>query len=160
MLLRVLRRRSIEDVTSAAELRSLEFSTKAQEPDLRPSVYNVGHARAVQIQAEHAAAVPLDLPRHFSYLNAEQFAPVGAVAAPVSSHFAYRGMVHEELQFDSVAELDAFLERILRVGQRAVSSVAVAEVQAYVCGRLAANDPEWSAFSQGPKSRNWTKACG
>lgn len=159
MLLRVMRRWVDDDVQSAEELRKLLFSRKDGTPDLNLSVYEADVGKEAQVHAEHAAAVPLDLRKSFAHMDASGFAPPVATPVPISTIFAFTSRAHSELQFSSPAELDAFAERVLRRLASAQILVQRQAVQDHVCSRLAAQDPEWTAFSEKPQAKSWIKAC-
>jgi hypothetical protein len=146
-------------VETAHELRQLLFTRRDGEPDLNLSVYRIAAGDETQVHAEHAAAVPLDLPQVFGHFDAEVMEPPPVKLARLETRFAFSAIAHAELQFASVVDLDAFASRVFDQRVRAHTEVSRQAVQDYVCGRLAEHDSEWLAFALLAKAKSWTKRC-
>lgn len=160
MLLRVLRRSALNDVTTVEEFCELVFPARNTKFDLRPSLYVVVPAQDVQIHAEHAAAAGLELPRTFDHADLDGLLGGLLTSAPGSTGFQLRDTTHHELVFGSEAALLQFAGPLLAQFARRKGDVKRAKIEGHVCQKLAAGDPEWQGFIRvSPKAAAWTRPC-
>lgn len=148
MLVRILKRRATADIESPKELVELEFSRHGR-PDLRPSVYEGERSRAVQIAVEHSASLLRDPPRGVRLLD---LAGLGAsvIETPGATRFSFTRSAHRELVTGDEAVLTSLAATVLPALADRTTLVPLADLRAYIEGRMAEQDPEWTAWSEAP----------
>ena len=168
MQLRVIRRLSSSELP-LDELVKVEFwSRTANEPDLKPSTYQVVDASDVthgsevtQVLAEHAASF-LSPPRIVETLRVDDlWIRVTVTQTPGTTRFTFANGRHHEYRFGDADSLMALvgLLKLVWGTDRCVAREKV-ELLGYIRGRLADTDTEWvSALAQVPNGSKWLKAA-
>ena len=158
ILLRISKRRTSWEERDARLVLDAEFRKKEdRSPDLRVSVYEVDdeHPIVVRAHSEHYANAELN-PRGMPNLDVS-----GATVAPLvqsqdSIRFQFIRTVHREIRFADERELLAFIQRVLDSVEQRRRNVTNKELKSYVAGRLAEEDPEWTAFvRESPKGKRY-----
>lgn len=139
LALRVARRRVPWADGAIDDIVKIEFS-RAGEPDLSLSVYEIEPHQLVQTVAEHAASFDAD-PRGFPNLDMSGRPMIVTRGETV---FSFTQAAHRELQFQDVDDLKTYLASIVRDNTR-IHKAEKSDVKAYAHGKRN-NDPEWSAF--------------
>lgn len=154
MLLRIRKRRTISEPGNRALFLQVEFSDENRNPDLQPSVYDVQVAEIVQTHTEHYAGNNLnpESRKDFDVSGLHNDIRVSHGRPP----FAFTMAAHRELLFSSVADLEGFVNHLIREVSEREYEVTKSEMRDYVKSRVRDHDCEWLQYGQRART-TWKK---
>lgn len=153
-LVRFAKRRTAWELTSAAEVRDIEFRDRHGQPDLRPSVYRITADEVTRCFAEHAAAVPIDPPRTALGIWAEGCSPRSLPSTGLPT-FAFMRDRHEEIHVANIGALTVLVACLLTQPHHRVD-VPLRDVVSYAQKMVAEGDAEWLAVVSAA-TKSWLK---
>ncbi len=162
--LRILKRHTSLELSSADEFYETELMTRERLPDLELSVFDVNDVApdVVRTHAEYAASFRDAPPGVREGIALTDCRACDEVTVQGDTEFAFTRSQHRELHFLDAGELRELAASVVATLAERRRGAEQESIRAYARDRLSARDPEWlSACEKRPKWSKWAlKAQG